>query len=61
MSLQSALNVLEVMGDLFYHEVNCQVIWLAKLGLVKVLEECHPWLKTKREFARVLTNVVMLN
>ena len=29
------------MADLFYYEANCQVIWLAKLDLVKVLEECH--------------------
>lgn len=55
------MNVLELLADLFYYEANCQVIWLAKLDLVKVLEECHPWLKTQREFARVLTNVVMLN
>ena len=59
-SLPCAESVMSLLVDLFYYESNNQVIWLLKIDLVQALMTCNPRLKESVTFAKLLTNMVML-
>ena len=55
--LECAISAMAILNEIFYHELENQIKWLAKLNIVEVIRVCHPELRKEKAYCKLVTNM----